>query len=172
MMLGGDSNWVVLFESTHANDSNKYTSGLIPRTAFTIDGGMAKITATTFGTYQVVEINPAITTAIEKSGTVAEIIAELPAPVTTVDPTPVVVTTVDTPLFSVAAGTYTSAQSVAISTTTAGATIYYTIDGSTPTMSSSLYSTPESASEALPGSSLRSELRSEYYVATLNHPFL
>lgn len=37
------------------------------------------------------------------------------------------------PTFSPAAGTYTSAQSVTISTTTAGATICYTVDGTTPT---------------------------------------
>jgi hypothetical protein len=37
------------------------------------------------------------------------------------------------PTFSPGAGTYTSAQSVTISTTTAGASIRYTTDGSTPT---------------------------------------
>jgi hypothetical protein len=47
-----------------------------------------------------------------------------------------------TPLFSVAAGTYTSAQSVAISDSTAGATIYYTTDGTTPASSSKVYSSP------------------------------
>jgi hypothetical protein len=44
------------------------------------------------------------------------------------------------PTFSVAGGTYSTAQSVAL--TDAGATIYYTIDGSTPTTSSTVYSTP------------------------------
>ena len=37
-----------------------------------------------------------------------------------------------TPTFNPEAGTYTSAQTVTISCTTPGATIYYTIDGSTP----------------------------------------
>lgn len=45
-----------------------------------------------------------------------------------------------TPTFSPAAGTYTSAQDVTISTTTDGATIYYTTDGTDPTTSSSSYS--------------------------------
>src|ERR1019366_7794379 len=48
--------------------------------------------------------------------------------------------TVATPTFSVAAGTYTSVQSVTISDSTVGASIYYTTNGSTPTASSTLYS--------------------------------
>lgn len=41
--------------------------------------------------------------------------------------------------FSVPGGTYTTAQSLTLSSATAGALIYYTTDGSTPTQSSSLY---------------------------------
>jgi hypothetical protein len=46
------------------------------------------------------------------------------------------------PTFSVAAGTYTTAQTVAVSDSTPGAKIYYTINGTTPTTASSLYSAP------------------------------
>lgn len=47
-----------------------------------------------------------------------------------------------TPVFTPVGGTYTSVQSVTIKDTTKLATIYYTIDGSTPSTSSKVYSTP------------------------------
>ena len=56
-------------------------------------------------------------------------------------------TTVATPEFTPAAGTYDAAQSVEISCDTDDATIYYTTDGSTPTTSSSVYSSAISVTE-------------------------
>ena len=50
--------------------------------------------------------------------------------------------TTATPSFSPAAGTYSSTQSVTISDSTSGATIYYTTNGSTPTTSSTKYTGP------------------------------
>jgi hypothetical protein len=52
--------------------------------------------------------------------------------------------TAATPTFTPAAGAYGPTQSVAIATTTGGATIYYTTNGTTPTTSSTVYSTPVS----------------------------
>ena len=56
-----------------------------------------------------------------------------------------------TPTFSPAAGTYTSAQTVSISSATSGASIYYTTDGSQPTTASTKYAGPISvaASETI-----------------------
>jgi hypothetical protein len=51
-------------------------------------------------------------------------------------------TTVAAPTFSPPGGTYSTAQTVTISSATSGATIRYTVDGSTPTASSTLYSGP------------------------------
>ena len=49
-------------------------------------------------------------------------------------------TTIATPTFSPAAGEYTEIQTVTISCTTDGATVYYTTDGTNPTNESTVYS--------------------------------
>ena len=56
-----------------------------------------------------------------------------------------------TPTFNPPAGTYASAQSVTISDSIVGATIYYTTDGTAPTTASSVYSgaIPVSSSETI-----------------------
>lgn len=55
----------------------------------------------------------------------------------------------EAPTFSPAAGTYTSVQSVEISSTTQGATIYYTTDGTTPTSASTEYTAAVSVGETM-----------------------
>lgn len=83
-----------------------------------------------------------------------------------------------TPTFSPAGGTYTSAQSVTISTTTPGATIYYTTDGSTPTTASAVYTGAVTVSgsktlkaiAAAPGH-VTSAVGTASYVITVAHTF-
>ena len=54
---------------------------------------------------------------------------------------------VATPTFSPEAGSYTTTQNVTISCETDGATIHYTVDGTDPTTSSAVFSTPIAISE-------------------------
>src|SRR6185437_27941 len=48
----------------------------------------------------------------------------------------------DAPIFSPAGGTFSAPVSLSIASSTPGATIYYTIDGSAPTTTSTAYSGP------------------------------
>lgn len=68
-----------------------------------------------------------ISVAVSKAGQVPEIPEDPSAE------------TVETPVFSIPGGTYTSAQSVAISCNTQDAVIYYTTNGTEPTKDSALY---------------------------------
>ena len=55
---------------------------------------------------------------------------------------------VATPTFTPAAGEYTEAQNVEIACTTEGATIYYTLDGTDPTVNSTAYTTAIAVSDS------------------------
>lgn len=72
------------------------------------------------------------------------------------------------PTFSPEAGTFTAAQDVTISTTTDGAEIYYTTDGSEPTTSSSKYSAaiPVNSSTTIKAIAVKNELSSSVAEAT------
>jgi len=76
-----------------------------------------------------------------------------------------------TPVFSLKTGTYTGPQAVSITDATPGATIYYTLDGTTPTISSPQYngtaisvsSTEMVRADATAPNYARSAVRSETY---------
>jgi 6-phosphogluconolactonase len=79
---------------------------------------------------------------------VAYLAGWIPSPVTAGDYT--ISTLVAAPVFAPPAGTYDSAQDVAITTSTSGATIRYTIDGTTPTDSyGTVYSAPVQVADTL-----------------------
>jgi|GEM_PF-1223043 len=82
---------------------------------------------------------------------------------------------VSTVVIDLIGGTYTSSQTISLSTTTSGASIYYTLDGTTPSTSSSLYTSPITIDRtctlkaiAVKSGYLPSSLASEAY--TINNP--
>ena len=66
----------------------------------------------------------------------------------TPDPSPTTPSTAATPAIQPVGGTYSAVETVSITDATAGATIHYTTDGSTPTSASPVYSAPFSLSSA------------------------
>src|SRR5258708_2423819 len=109
----GAASYNVLRSTTNGGPYSSVATG-VASTSYS-DSGLAA--STTY--YYVVQAVNSIGTGVNS----AQANATTQAP-----PTPVAA-----PTFSPAAGTYTSAQSVTISSTTSGAAIRYTTDGSTPT---------------------------------------
>jgi LysM repeat protein len=108
------------------------TNGSVPTTSSAVYSG--PITVSASETLEAIAVETGYTTSAPAN---AAYIITVPA--------------VAAPTFSPAAGAYTSPQSVTINDATAGATIYYTTNGSAPTTGSALYSGPitVSASETL-----------------------
>ena len=82
----------------------------------------------------------------------------------------------ETPTVDIPEGLYTAAQNVTLSCATLGADIYYTLDGSRPTKSSSLFSSPIAVSSSVTIravailNDIRSELlRAAYVIADVEH---
>ncbi|HEY1256458.1 MAG TPA: FG-GAP-like repeat-containing protein, partial [Terracidiphilus sp.] len=84
------------------------------------------------------------------------------------------------PVISLASGTYSSAQTVTITDTTPGATIYYTTDGSTPTINSPQYSgaitisstAPLVASASAPGYSMSADAFAQYFITGSSNSYI
>jgi chitobiase/beta-hexosaminidase-like protein/ASPM-SPD-2-Hydin domain-containing protein len=78
------------------------------------------------------------------------------------------------PTFAPAPGNYTTPQSVSLSDTDSNAAIYYTVDGSTPSASSHLYSTPLniSASTSVRAIAIDGTVTSQNVTGTYNFPGL
>ncbi len=113
-----DNNQSVTLTSAGADSIYYTTDGSTPDNTKTLYSGAITISATT--TLQAIAIKANYSNSAIASATYT--------------------LTAATPALGVAAGTYTSAQSVTLSSTTSGAAIRYTTDGSTPTGASTLYS--------------------------------
>ncbi len=76
------------------------------------------------------------------------------------------------PTFSVAEGLYTSAQSVELTCATEGASIYYTLDGSTPDKSATLYEAaiPVSKTTTIKAVAIKDDIASSIVSATYTLP--
>jgi hypothetical protein len=106
---------------------------------FSILSGGGTLSGTNNNTLTLTGVGSTVIAANQAGGVVSGITYAAASQTTetiTVNPVGIVAT----PTLSVAAGTYTATQSVSISDSTSGSSIYYTIDGSTPTPSSTLYS--------------------------------
>jgi len=120
------------FTGTSASAFSAATTGACAGTTFGASSGASFATSLTFSPISV-GTNSATLTAtdsLSNAGTAAVSGTGTPAPPAA------------TPTFSVAAGTYTTVQTVSISDTSTNAAIYYTTDGSTPTSASTAYSGP------------------------------
>ena len=116
------SQTVTITDSTPASTIYYTTNGTTPTTGSTVYSGSFAVTTTT--TVQAIAAASGYLNSAVGSATY------------TLSGTP----TAATPTFSPASETFTSPISVTVSTTTTGATIYYTTDGTIPTTSSTVYS--------------------------------
>jgi len=111
---------VYLYDSTPGATIYYTTDGTMPTTSSTLYGGPVTVSSTE--TVEAFAIAGGYTPSTVAIAVYTIILPPAPAP-----------------SFSPGAGTYTSAQTVAISDAIAGATIYYTTNGSTPTRGSAVY---------------------------------
>ena len=90
-------------------------------------GTVTMASSSTVASGNVISESPSAGTSVNSGSAVNLVVSTGPAQVAA------------TPVFSPAAGTYTSTQSVTITDSTTGAAIYYTTNGNPPTTSSTLY---------------------------------
>jgi choice-of-anchor A domain-containing protein len=118
-----------------------FNSGLL-----TVTGGTAPYSFSIVGTLPAgLKLNAAtgaVTGTPTASGTFSVQVTDANSATGTACPITIGTAQADAPKFSLAAGTFTGVQSVSITDTTSGATIYYTTNGNAPTTGSTVYGGP------------------------------
>jgi hypothetical protein len=109
---------------------------------YTLDGSAPTTSSTVYASPITVSSTTTIKAVAAMTGLTTSEVASGTFTITTVTPAA-------TPTFSPPSGSYTGMQFVTVSSTTPGARIYYTHDGSTPTTSSRLYGGPIELAYAL-----------------------
>ncbi|MBP5381209.1 MAG: chitobiase/beta-hexosaminidase C-terminal domain-containing protein [Bacteroidaceae bacterium] len=120
------------------------TTSTSPSVKYTVDGGTATSVSASSNTYTVTGISASSSLTIQNVNT-----SNTQLRIKTIQITYTASTGVSAPTFTPAEGTYYGTQSVTISSTTSGASIYYTEDGTTPSSTNgTLYSSAVSVSES------------------------
>jgi Chitobiase/beta-hexosaminidase C-terminal domain/Legume lectin domain len=154
----------VAIADTDTNASIYYTTnGSTPTASSTLYTTGQPVTVSASETINAIAIDPALTnSSVATAAYVISVTVPTPAP---------------TPTFAPAAGTYSGTQNVTIADTDTNASIYYTINGTTPTASSTLYTGPVavSASEtisaiAIDSTLTNSSIATAAYVISANGP--
>ena len=145
--FGGTAWGVIVPAPTFSPAAGTYTGSQLVTISDSYSGATPIIYYTTNGTTPTTSstqyTGPITVSATETIEAIAVLAGTFKSPVATAAYT---IVGVATPTFSPVAGTYTSSQSVTISDTTSGATIYYTTNGTTPTTSSTKYTGPVAVS--------------------------
>lgn len=106
---------------------------------YTTDGSTPTAGSTVYSTPIAISANTTLKAVAMKSGMTGSAAMTSIYSITT---TPLPDPSASSPVAVPGSGSFSSAQSVTLSSGTSGASIYYTTDGSTPTSGSTLYSTP------------------------------
>ncbi len=109
---------------------------------YTSDGSDPSSLSATYSTPIQVNANTTIKARAFMSGMIDSDIATATYAITSAQEPTNITTKVATPTFAPVGGTYSSPQNVELSCATPGATIHFTVDGSEPSSSSTVYSAP------------------------------
>lgn len=134
-----ENNLIVIYKAIKVeNGVSSYEIGILLRSELVLNGKNVQFQTSKFGTFQLAVTENKITEKVTKPTDDPPVLAGDPSRQGNVA----------APVFSLAAGTYTSTQTLTITSATPNAAIYYTTDGSTPTVSSMLYTGPMTISNS------------------------